>query len=968
MVDLYLLHAGVSKAQLPHIVEGFMQQHDLFGAAPTESTVLLNRWEDDALEFLHPSIITPRRAILWDETAWHASLYARVARAPESFEASTPLEAAFLECYLKAQTSQTRSSGHVSAPPRPRLHWGSDGIALRLPRAEGRIAVWFDDAERPLRLKGGEDWLLEQPWPTNLRVEINGQGFQLSFLSDSNRFAVFDVTVGHLLTERPAGGPSAIELDTTDAVIVARQPFEVDGVLAHSMGEECFVLRTSLGHRQRHFLIGKHRLGLRTKPRRRLILSGDEVASGSSGKLFGPGSTIFVETGLETAETRRVRATSSGNSWLIDVNVAAGSGVASLGDWLPEGLPSDPLHLRLELMAPSIASEDPRPSGISLEAWIWPGFRSAEGLTLLSNPSPRNFLAEQSAFVTSSPQGLQLDATGGYSHATAAFDIGGEVVAFRLPWPDISIQRHRSDGSVSPVQTGSRISIGADDRFGYLSIRCPDREASLRVGGRNEAKPFALGMTRSIAISDLMGQGRDSAVVLTRSNGAEVVLFEIVDVLDPSCFELRPSRSGLEVVLALSTSINAIGIEEESELGLRTFNEVSLGRWPSRSPPPDWVAANIASEDAHKTRISIRLTDGVDGLRIGRIYVRPDTNRPDESWRPLRNARGDTFAVPLTTPHSLEEAASDHIKTRFETLSRWMADCYALECWLNHGLERVLGTRWRNLGRAIADLPLGSGFLIEASLAPPPDETSRSWVPLAHPVEIDPGLYSAVPAAFLSLGELSEDGLRVGARLASLSQERLREGLLHSQALMAFANSKKAQSSGEALTGFDPVQFFKLFAFFDTNPSAGWFWHGAPLLGPGHLRASFQRYLDRLEAAKVFVSVEQERGYNSRRSEALSTLVSTVWTQTNPENRPQMPKRSVEDDRATQVDLWVATTLSEFARASRGGAARSFVEDLAKALNWREEDLLASLGFLLRLAPELFFYFLLVWQLAKVRP
>src|SRR5262249_26271037 len=78
MVDVYLLQAGVPVAQLPHLIEAFLRQEAAFGPPPTEATVLLNRWEDEALEFLHPTIITPRRPILWDESAWHAALYARI--------------------------------------------------------------------------------------------------------------------------------------------------------------------------------------------------------------------------------------------------------------------------------------------------------------------------------------------------------------------------------------------------------------------------------------------------------------------------------------------------------------------------------------------------------------------------------------------------------------------------------------------------------------------------------------------------------------------------------------------------------------------------------------------------------------------------------------------------------------------------------------------------------------------------
>lgn len=967
MVDLYLLHAGVSKAQLPHLMDAFVRQHAVFGAPPTESTVLLNRWEDDSLEFLPTTVITPRRAILWDETAWHAGLYARIALAPETFQPATPFEAAFLECYRSSQTVAQRSYVVTAAPLRPRLHWGVDGLVLRLPRAEGRIPVWLADSPRPLRLKGGEDWLLEQPWPREFRGEIDGAAFQMEFLREPDRFAIFDMTVGQLLTERRISEFRELELDTADALIAARRPFSVRGEEAIALGDGCFIQRSGLDIRGSELVFGSHRLTLRTKPRRRLILNGGEIAAGKAGKLFGPAAKIHVETGLDIDEQRKVRLTCAGKSWFVDVPISAGSGDIILGQCVPSDITPDPVRLRLELMAPSIDTGEPRPSGISLETWIWPGFEAARGLALHSTPTPGNFLPDQSVNVSAMPDGLHLDATGDYSLATAAFGIDGEVVTFRVPWPDITIQRHRADGSVAPVAIGARLSVGNDDRFGQLAIRCPDRGATLRVGRRSEVAPFALGMTRTIAISELLGQGSDATVVLRRSNGAEVLLFEVVDVLEPTRFEIRLSRQGLEIVFAIGAAIDAIGIEVEDERGDRIFHEFALGRWPSHVAPPEWLHARLSGNNAREAKVMISQSEAEDGLRLGRVYVRPDSPKPDESWRPLRNARGDSFALPLTAAHSLDEAPTDHVQVRFETLSRWISDCYAPECWVSPGLERSLVPRWRALGRSIAELPLGEGLLIAASVAPTPDETSTTFVPLVHPVEFHPGLYSGNPITYLSLSEASEDGLRAVSKLAALSHERLRDGLLHAQALMAFSNSVEAQNSGATLEGFDPSRFFAMFDFLDTDPSAGWFWHGRPLLGPGHLRAACQRMLERLEAARVFVQDEPETGGNSRRREALRKLTSAVWARTEAARRPQLPRRQKEDERPVQADLWIATTLSEFARASRYGSAKGFIGESAQYLRWREDEVLASLGFLLRLAPELFFYFLLVWQLAKVR-
>lgn len=964
MVDLYLLHAGVPRAHIQQLIEAFRRQHDLFGAPPENSSTLLNRWEDDALEFLHPTVITPRRAILWDETAWHARLYARVAANPTGFQANSPFESYFAECFAKAGAERARGGVAAALPPRPRLVWGADGLSLRLPRSNGRIAVQMDDAARPLRLKGGEDWPLEQPWPRRISGQIEGMPFAVEFLVDDSRFAVFDLTAGQFLFESAGHGSRELMLDTSEALVSARRPFVLDDLDALPLGDGCFLQRVVLDQRPRMLRIGGQVIALATRPRRRLGLIGAEIANGPKGRLFGPEAVLRVETGLSVTETRRLRLSVAGVGRVIDVAVTEGIGECRLADCLPAGLPPGPARLRLELLAPD---REARSAGITLGTFVWNEFEVASGLDVICASVPSNFLPSHSQHVSAFDRGLQLDPKGGYAHALAAFGIDGEVVSFRLAWPDVSMLRLRSDGVVSPVPLGARIGVGADDRFGHVSIRCPDRGASLRVGARHEAKPFALGMTRNIAISELVGQ--TGAVVLRRSNGAEVVLFEVVDALQPTRFDLRPMRVGVQATFAIGTAIDAVALEVEDEMGNRSFHEIALGRRPVRQAAPEWLGAAFSGNDAREVALTIAQRSADQGLMIGRVFVRPDSANAEQGWRPLRNGRGDTYALPLVAPHSLSDAPVDFIQTRFETLCRWLSDCYAVGCWLDHGLERSLLPRWRALGGVIAGLPLAGGLLMRAALVPAPGETSTSWVPMVHPVEIDSGLYSAPTAAFDALADQGDDGLRVGARMGALSRERLREGLLHGQALMAFANYKEAESNPEIpLNRFQPELFFRLFAPFDTDPAAGWFWHGSPLLGPAHLRAAQLRMLERFESANVLFDPLHAGGGSSRRAEALSIIAAQVLAQCPPERRPQMPKRRPEDERPPGIDLAIAATLSEFARASRIGAAGQFIEELAETLKWRTSDVLSSVGFLLRLAPELFFYFLLVWQLAKVRP
>jgi hypothetical protein len=294
-------------------------------------------------------------------------------------------------------------------------------------------------------------------------------------------------------------------LDTSEALVAARRPFMLDNQEALPLGDGCYLQRVALNQRPKVLRIGGQSVALATRPRRRLGLCGAEIANGQQARLFGPDAVIRVETGLQTTETRRLRLSVVGVEKVIDVSIAEGLGECTLADCLPPGLPPGPARLRLELLAPD---REARSAGITLGAFVWPGFERANGLDLICSAAPANFLPSHSQHVTAFERGLQLDPKGGYAHATAAFGIEGEVVSFRLAWPDISLQRLRSDGVVSPVPLGARIGVGVEDRFGHVAIRCPDRGAALRVGARHEAQPFVLGMTRNIAISELMGSMR----------------------------------------------------------------------------------------------------------------------------------------------------------------------------------------------------------------------------------------------------------------------------------------------------------------------------------------------------------------------------------------------------------------------------------------------------------------------------
>ena len=924
---------------------------------------------------MHPSITTPRRAILWDETAWHATLFARVREAANSFQPVIQFEERFAE--VLAQRLNGRGNGASQSAqglmpvPKPRLMWQNGGLSLRLPRTEGRIQLWQDHETRPLRLRGGEDWMLPQPWPKHMRWQIGTHGGELTFLSAPTGFAIFDRATGYLVRDSE-GARRELEVDASDAVILARSSFSILGEAALESGAHGFVGFAQLGSVPVKLTASDGETTLRARPRRRLTLRDGAVVGGPQGPLYASSALLSVETGLGQTEKRSVRLIVAAKTADVEIEIVNGFGemcLAHLLKSLPGFCDADPLRIRVELLAPADGASPLRSAGISLEAWVWPGFRASNGLVFNSERPPVNLMVEQSRYAGRDDSGqLCLDPAGGYISARAVFEIAGKFIPFDIPWPDVTVMRQRSDGTPVGLPTGTRLSIGEENRFDTITIRCPDENASLFVRGRQERRPFVHGLTRNLALRDLLLPASDDKVVLRRGSGAEVLLFELVPSLAPVSLHFLPASSAVRIHLRLSQPIDAIALEIEDELGAVDIVEVGLGRRPVSSRQPSWLAACLMNNDPRQIEIAVDLDDFTAGTSLARLLVRPDGQSDEQSaWRPLRNSRGDAFALSLQNPGTETHVSIEGIQRRFEMLSQWLADCFAPECWSQ--IERVLVPRWRTVGRTLSALPLGRASLMIAAAVPSPEHTATSWIPIAHPIQLVPDLYGGPVDTFASLAASSDPGVVEMSALFTLTTARLRDlSHLHPTVFLAFRNRIAAVQNGQPLAGFEPKRFFKNIPLVDGDPSAGWFWRGATLLGPDHWRAAFLRFTERLETAGLFTTDEADDGPNSRRQEGLQRLIHAAWTIASADLRPPAPLRSSEAVEQSSIDVWAASTLSAYAKASRTGEVPEFLSALRKQLKWSEADVLTSLAFLLRLAPELFAYFLLLWQIAKDRP
>ena len=393
----------------------------------------------------------------------------------------------------------------------------------------------------------------------------------------------------------------------------------------------------------------------------------------------------------------------------------------------------------------------------------------------------------------------------------------------------------------------------------------------------------------------------------------------------------------------------------KTNTGKTVFVEAGFGRRPVSSRRPSWICVEVPNGDPTEVELTVSELEFEDGLALARIFLRPEVELESQStWRPLRNSRGDTYAIVLGKP-DVGTVEAD-FRRRFETLSKWLTDCYAADCWSM--IETPLTTRWKAIGRSLVEQPGGLGALMMAGAVPPPDHTARSWIPVMHPIHFLWDLYGASTSAFAGLSGSPDPGVAELAKLFSLGRIRLRDqAQLHVTVYLAFRNRMEAKNEKVPLQGFEPQTFFENLPLVDNDPSAGWFWRGTPVLGPDHWRAAHLRFMERLELAGMFTSEEADAGPNSRRQEALHRLSRMVWEMTPVTDRPPVPLRSADREEPHSIDLWVVACLSAFGRACRMGEVEKFVTTLKRKLGWSDTEVLSTFALLLRLAPEFFAFF-----------
>lgn len=933
-VDMFVCQAGVSRAQMPGLVRAFMRAEAAFGDPPRDDTQRLNMWEVRAAQSFAFGLSRAQKIMVWDESAYHAACYADARK--NQFE--LPLAREMAAAIVAVEGSGGFGRGEVYERPRIALVDGAPALVAPT-RAELQARI----GGRERRIAAGRAYELAAPWPATITTLIEGEDgrtdhLEMSFLSAVDSVAFFDADSGVLLNTPPLSRDT-VALDAREVAIASRSRFRAGGDTSQQIGTEAHLAFAPLRGGFDLEIAGRC---VRVAPpsRPRLSFSAAKIASGPGGGLFSHPRSLDVTFPGLTPENVVLMIEHPALAEPIIQDIP-GNTVLDLSEMLPRAGPVAPLRATLSLG---------RQGRVLVRAsqWTWPGLRGLDGYAF-DGPKPPNFDRDRSSAISWTGERLGMDAND-TSWREAALAVAGQPGNFVVRRPGFSVALVDDLGRERAHEMGGRIAIlpGSTDR---LVIRSPDLDARLCIRGRLEEASFGSSGVRRLALASLADSGADNRIIYVPATGnhAEQLIAELELSTAPRSFAIeRRSGASLTVIKGcFDAPVDAVRLHLESMRGASTIEwDLALGRRPVDGRQSPAFGGAIEGE-----ALTLWLKDAqlATDCRIAELSVRIEG---EEQFRALRNLRGDAYLFVLGEPFDCIGA------TGFIAASASLGRCVAPETW---AFVAPIVPAWQQAGMALLEQRRPDVLLRALGLPLPPGQ-AMSWVPLRSPIEIDPELLSTEIVHFHAVADEGDGTGELAAlhRIAALDRVRQAAEALEVTSFfyLGFLNFQQVSINPSVrLKSFSferMIQMWRALAQ-DERPPA--LWRPAEgRLGPWHHDWCVDRFVERYAVATPDETSNQDRTLR------LNRLVNALPWQRRICHAP-VPERIAD---RCQLAEPVANFLSVASRAWRNRSFANLLTDLCQRTQASRESVLADIGFLLRLAPELTAFYLLLWELVRM--
>ena len=966
-VDLYLAHAGVPINMLKHLANIFIRNEQFFGNPPIENTHELKEWEESALDWLPQGVRTPKYPILVDETGWHAEQFAKLSSS--STYSGSRFSQAFKQEIENCKSKKSSRSKNDIIAPTLKLIWQEDGIKLDIPKLEGRLKLKTDVNPVALRLASNQPYPLTLPWPKSLNWESGKFNQTISFLKNDNDFAVFDLVSGRFRKEYGTKLKRVV-IDTTELVVVARQQFSIEGENSYALNSNAHCLLTKFTGNGLLLKLNGKECYLIQKPNRRITPEGNVLANSRFGKLYGAETEFIVDSGFKQEGSIQIEfsngdfANNQTVSRSLDADVN-GQGRISISDILVQLRSkfsiqlSDPFNLKMEMKPRE------QENGLLTQAgtykasyYVWPEVNfSKNEKCFVGGNYPQNLVLESCRHINLEKNNqVSLDQLGGYDKARITFKINSQLREFEVPYPDVTCLRRTANNRVTYIEEGSRIVLRNEERFDSIVIRSPDPNANLVIRGNSEKNSFKFSGTRTVSVKKLIEHSGDDKVLYRRESGETVELFRVVESSTPDNLRISDIEDKILVSFETPESVDAVALAMEDLSGQQIRAEYPISFTPVGEQIPDLIFAEINENNSNQINLEIQ-KDLLPGIHLTHILIRPSGK---EIWNRLSNSEGATIALVLENTQTTQEIAQ---LKQFQIISRWLANFYEEKSLKQ--ISNILSPIWNELAENLANTITGNQELLKCSVIEPDDQTPESWIPGVNPLTIDPEIFGSPAEQFKAFSSYDDYGLSALSVVADVSIENLSEKeILSNAAILSFTNFAEVNKDGGELKDFNVSKFLNNLNHeqFDSNKSAGLFWTGIPVLGPEHWRAAHIQFEERLVNARLFDDSGNQNPKFEKKQNNLNRLISKCATR-HSKFQPPIPQKGERENDFTNLNKWVAWTFCDFAYHARYCKVGNWSKKMAQTINGTESQVLGDIAFLIRLAPELFAFYMGMWQL-----
>ena len=947
-VDAYLFQAGVSRKQLPALAGAFLKGERLLGLPHDDDTREVDDWEDRAVEFAPPGLTVLRRIVRGDPTGYHAGTFIRLRhqKSPNS-----EFEREYQRAIKISPESASKGKGTDLSPPT--LEFSDGELWVTIPRHASRLEVKIHGKIYPLSRDGR--LALSMPWPPTTEWRRPGTAVNdwrsFPVFSESRSILVFDGETGIYRGYLNSAKNSGQSVRAGQLWFLSPTAFQINEETCHPLGPEGFVLFCDISSKV-NLLQQDFQCEVGVEARLRMDVVGKRIVRNRDGWLLaGPislrilGRRGDVSEGLEA----RISHPALDNEIRIPV-LSASDGLLAADPEMPKignfGMARVSLHIRGQDRAL-----------YRTKFWYWPSLDRLDDGVFFATSIPNNLAKEQLRHIYWDHRNrLALFEDGAYLQARLCFLVGQKLVSFSLKPPGVSLSIRKSDGAERPMKAGGLITV-RDDFASSLIVRYSGPKAAIDLKG--EIIPNAFGKIGkwSVSFSALNQEGKHNEVRL-HSNGNQSlgrVLVRVVPEAEPTVFHALPLSAtswGFEAVF--QRPIEEVRIEAENLVfGDKQKETLSL---PS---PPDHqndfpLASALKTDELTQIHIEIDQDNYPNGVWFVSFHIR---EKDRLEYLPLINSRGETYATCITSESYAQKLCYEEISEwcpepqraeAFLRLSRIIETPIAHQCRSN-GFSEALSA-WRRLGNSL-DLckQANRSTLLKACALPPSSHSRESWIPFHHPIEVCPDLFTVK----------AEDIGQLGSSAVSGYEE------FESIGLAGLTNSLK-----DAVDAVDVSMTFLIafqnFRFFQSNPDTS----------PGAF--DFSLYCQNAPNMKDMAEDDKPLSiwHHDRACERMAdrvafasegTRLSKVMTLVEHFKRHETTALKLPHDLEEGFALvqGAPRVIAALSKAWRKGNVERFWQDLATRANIPKEMVQKHMGTLLRLAPELLAFYLLLWTLVE---